>query len=118
MPALKNQQDISRELSKFRTGEMKTLQEIKEILTKHREQLSKKYSVTEIGVFGSCVRGEQAEESDIDILVEFEKPVSLLDLVGVEIYLGELLNQKVDLIPREDLRPELKDKILKETVYL
>jgi uncharacterized protein len=51
-------------------------------------------------------------------VAEFEKPISLLELVRVEIYLREILDAKVDLIPREDIREELKESILKETVQV
>lgn len=97
---------------------MKSLDEIRETLTKHEQELMQKYKMRVIGIFGSYVRGEQKKRSDIDILAEFEEPVSLLDLVGAELYLRKILKTKVDLIPKEDIRPELKDIILKETVYL
>ncbi len=54
----------------------------------------------------------------LDVLVEFDEPVSLLWLVKVENYLSELLGVKVDLVPKKDVRPELKERILKEAVYL
>lgn len=47
---------------------MKTLEEIKEILKKHKEEVSRKYKVSEIGIFGSFVRGDQKKRSDIDVL--------------------------------------------------
>ncbi|MEK6581824.1 MAG: nucleotidyltransferase family protein [Nitrospirota bacterium] len=94
------------------------IESIKTILAGHSNELREKYKIKEIGIFGSYIRGEQKRRSDIDILVEFDEPVSLLDLVGAEIYLSELLNIKVDLVPKRDLRPELKDRILKETVYV
>ena len=95
---------------------MKTLDEIKSILRAHKQELRQKYGIKETGLFGSYARGEQKAASDIDIVVDFEKPVSLLELVRVEIYLSEILNAKVDLIPREDIREELRESILKETV--
>lgn len=97
---------------------MKTLAEIKEILEKHREELRQKYKMRVVGILGSYVKGEHKRGSDIDLLAEFEEPVSLLELVGAEIYLREILKMKVDLIPKEDIRPELKENILKETLHL
>ena len=97
---------------------MKKIDKIKKILSEHRAELRSTYKITEIGIFGSYIRGDQKRKSDIDILVQFDEPVSLLYLVDAEIYLSELLNIKVDLIPKEDLRPELKNRILKETVYV
>jgi len=96
----------------------KSLDEIRNILNKHREELRQKYNITEIGIFGSYVRGEQKKRSDVDILVEIGEPVSLLRFVGIENYLSDLLKTKVDLIPKESIRPELKERILKEAVYL
>jgi predicted nucleotidyltransferase len=97
---------------------MTKIEKIKKIIAEHRDELRREYRIIEIGIFGSYIRGEQKRKSDIDILVKFNEPVSLLDLVGAENYLSELLKIKVDLIPKEDLRPELKDIILKETVYV
>ena len=97
---------------------MKSIEEIKDLLIKHKEKIKKKYKVKEIGVFGSYIKGEQKEKSDLDILVEFEEPVSLLELVRVENYLSELLGIKVDLVPKKDVRPELKERILNGAIYL
>ncbi|HHT9124309.1 MAG TPA: nucleotidyltransferase family protein [Candidatus Brocadiia bacterium] len=97
---------------------MKTLDEIKEIINKHKDVLMYKYGVKIVGIFGSYIRGKQKKKSDIDLLAEFEKPISLLELVGAEIYLSEILETKVDLVPKEDIREELKEEIFKETVYL
>ncbi len=95
---------------------MKTLDEIKQILTKHKKGLEEKYRVIEIGIFGSYVKREQKAASDIDILVEFEKPVSLLNIVSLENYLSDILGIKVDVVPRKNIREELKDSILKEAI--
>jgi len=97
---------------------MKTINEIREILREQKPFLRKRYKVSEIGMFGSYVRGEQNEMSDLDILVEFEEPVSLLDLAGLEIFLSDLLGIKVDVVPKRSIRPELKEIILREAVYL
>ncbi|MDI6603308.1 MAG: nucleotidyltransferase family protein, partial [Patescibacteria group bacterium] len=65
-----------------------TSDEIKQILTEHKEELKEKYGVKEIGIFGSYVRKEQKEESDLDILVEFEEDakIGLLKFVNMENY--------------------------------
>ncbi|MCX5806610.1 MAG: nucleotidyltransferase family protein [Proteobacteria bacterium] len=96
---------------------MKTIDEIKEILVRHKKELRQIHRVKKIGIFGSVVRKEQKRGSDIDLLAEFEEPLSLLDIVGAEIYLRKILKAKVDLIPKEDLRPEIRKRILEETVY-
>jgi predicted nucleotidyltransferase len=95
-----------------------TKTEIIRIIKLHNKELKEKFKVKEVGLFGSYVREEQKEKSDVDVLVEFDEPVSLLWLVKVENYLSEILDKKVDLIPKRDVRPELKEQILKEAVYL
>lgn len=97
---------------------MKTLQEIKDILISNRKRIYSKYHVKEIGIFGSYVRGEQKEDSDVDILVEFEEPVSLLRLVNFENFLQDLTGVKVDVIPKKNIRPELREIILNEVSYI
>jgi predicted nucleotidyltransferase len=98
----------------------RSIEEIKEILKEHKEEVSRKYKVSEIGIFGSFVRGEQKKRSDLDILVEFDEEniPSLLKLIEMERYLQKLLRKKVDLVMKSGIRPELKDIILKEVVYI
>jgi hypothetical protein len=99
---------------------LKTLDEIKEILQAQKPYLAEKYGVTEIGVFGSYVRGEQRPDSDLDILIELEDPprISLLGLVNLENYLSDLLGVKVQTAIKADLKPRLKPYILREVVML
>ncbi|MFX1466824.1 MAG: nucleotidyltransferase family protein [Promethearchaeota archaeon] len=96
------------------------LKEIKEILLRHKENLREKFSVKEIGIFGSYVRGEHKERSDLDILVEFEEEakLSLLDIVSLEIELSDLLGVKVDLVEKKNLKPYIGQRILKEVIYV
>ena len=74
------------------------LKRIINILKEHKEKLKEKYQIKEIGVFGSYVRGEYKEKSDLDILVEFEEDadIDLLKFVNIENYLSDLLDIKVD----------------------
>jgi hypothetical protein len=97
---------------------MKTLTEIRNIVRQQSEILGDKYGVAVVAIFGSYARGEQVEESDLDLLVEFLRPISLLELVGAEIYLSEVLGVKADLVPKRDVRAELRESILKEAVAL
>jgi predicted nucleotidyltransferase len=97
---------------------MKGKEEILKIIREVREDLREQYKVKEIGVFGSVVRAEQKESSDIDVLVEFEDGADLFDLVGLGFFLEEKLNQKIDVVPKRALREELKEGILKEVAYL
>ena len=76
----------------------------------------KKYGVTRAGIFGSVVRGEAREESDIDILVEIESRMSLLDFVGLKLELEEALGKPVDLGEYSEIKPIIKEQILEEEV--
>ncbi len=84
----------------------------------HRQELKDKYKVKNIGIFGSYVRGEHRAKSDLDVLVEYDNPVSLLQIVALENHLTALLGVKVDLVPRRNIRKELKESILKEMVLV
>ena len=97
---------------------MKTLEEIRKVLASHRQELKDKYKVKNIGIFGSYVRGEHRAKSDLDVLVEYDNPVSLLQIVSLENHLTALLGVKVDLVPRRNIRKELKESILKEMVLV
>ena len=94
------------------------LEEIERILAEHKEELYQKYKIKEIGIFGSFARGEQSKESDVDIIVEFEEVPGLIKFIEIEEYLSKLLGRKVDLVRKPAIRKELKDKILKEVVYV
>lgn len=96
---------------------MKTLEEIKNILAKHKAELKQKYKVKKIGIFGSCVRKEK-KVNDIDILVEFEEPIGFFQFMDLEEYLENLLPAKVDLVSKKALKPHIGEHILKETIYL
>ena len=97
---------------------MKTPDQIRRIVREHRNVLADKYGVAVVAMFGSYVRGEQGRNSDLDLLTEILRPVSLLELVGAEIYLSEVLGIKVDLVPARDLRKELRASVLQEALAL
>ena len=93
---------------------MKTLQEIRSILSAHVDELRDRYGITNIAVFGSVARGEATEKSDIDILADVIRPVSLFEIAGAENYLIDLFGCEVDLVLRRSVRPELRERILHE----
>ena len=80
--------------------------------------LSRKFKVKRLGLFGSYVRGQVRQSSDIDILVEFSKGIDLLDFVAMERYLTEQTGVKIDLVSIKALRPEFRSTILNEVVYI
>ena len=95
-----------------------SLDEIKRALRGYKSVLRDKYNVNTIGVFGSCVRDEQAGESDLDILVDFTAPISLFEFIDLEEDLSELLRVKVDLVSRNALKPYIGKRILNEVQML
>jgi hypothetical protein len=97
---------------------MKTLNKIEKILTEYKEKLKREYKIREIGVFGSFVRGEQKKTSDFDILVDFDEVPDLLKFIELERYLEELLKIKVDLVRKQAIRKELKERILNEVINI
>jgi uncharacterized protein len=100
--------------------DMKTLSEIQVLLKEHKPYLQQQYGMRIIGVFGSYVRNEQRPESDIDILIELERPprITLIDLVELEYKLSDLLGVKVDIALKQNLRKRIGKRILDEVVFL
>jgi len=98
---------------------MKNLMEIEDVLEMiNRCDLEKKYGIKHIGVFGSFAKNEQKETSDIDVLVEFEKGAKTFDnYMNLKFFLEELFGRKVDLVIIDALKPDIKDRVLKEVRY-
>lgn len=97
---------------------MKTLSEIKQVLRAQKPYLAEKYGVTEVSIFGSYVRNEQRPDSDLDILIELERPprISLIGLVELEDYLSNVLGLKVDIAIKRSLRKRIGARILYEAI--
>ena len=93
---------------------MKKIDEIKRKIL----PILKRYNVKRAGIFGSIARGEENEESDIDILVEIEGRMSLLDFAGLKIELEEALGKRVDLGEYSTIKPIIKEQILSEEVSI
>jgi hypothetical protein len=79
-------------------------------------RLEERYNVGSLGLFGSYVRGEARPDSDLDVLVTFRKTPSLYGLVELECLLTDELGLKVDLVPRDSLKPYIGARILAEVV--
>ncbi len=77
-----------------------------------------KYQPKMIGIFGSYARGENEQNSDLDILIDFEQPLDLLEIIGLEQELTEKLGIKVDLITLRSLNPQLKEYVEKDLIPL
>ncbi len=78
----------------------------------------KKHDVTHASLFGSIVRGKRSEDSDIDLLIQFEGKKSLLDLSRLKLELQEVLQCEVDLLTYNSINPLLKEQILNEQVEI
>ncbi len=91
---------------------------IQDILRKNKASLHLQYGVSRVGLFGSLVRGEATRSSDVDILVEFDRNISLFDFIQLEDDLRQLLGRKVDLVEKDALKPIIGQYILKEVVYI
>ncbi|MBI5078685.1 nucleotidyltransferase family protein [Candidatus Saganbacteria bacterium] len=97
---------------------MTKFEKIKKTLKEQKEILSREYGISEIGIFGSYVRGDEKKGSDLDLLVRINKRMGLLRFVGIENYLSDLLGVKVDLVMKEVLKPAIGKRILNEVVYV
>ncbi|MCI5120667.1 MAG: DNA polymerase beta [Candidatus Electrothrix sp. AUS4] len=96
----------------------KSLEAVKHCLAKQKSLLKEKYKISRLGIFGSYIRGEQRSGSDVDVLIDYDKAPSLIELIEIENMLSDLLGLKVDLVTRTGLKPQLRRHILEEVVYL
>uniref|UniRef100_B3EM19 DNA polymerase beta domain protein region n=1 Tax=Chlorobium phaeobacteroides (strain BS1) TaxID=331678 RepID=B3EM19_CHLPB len=96
---------------------MKSIDELKEIIAQNRTILEQKYKVKSLAFFGSFVRGDQTDGSDIDVMVEFSEPVGLL-FIHLADYLEEILGMKVDLLTPEAVKLNRKKHIMSELEYV
>ncbi len=97
---------------------MKNFHEIQQTLHEQKPYLAEKYGVKVLGVFGSYVRQEQRPDSDLDLLIELERParISLIGLVELEDYLSQILGVEVDLAIKQNLKKHIGSHILQEVV--
>ena len=93
-----------------------TAEDILGVLRTVKPELAARFKARGLGLFGSVARAEDATSSDVDLLVDFTEGADLFDLVGLALYLEELLGRKVDVVPRHALRPDLRDAVLRELV--
>ena len=90
-----------------------------QILARHLPELRRDFGVSSLSLFGSLARDEAHETSDVDVLVDFDRPVTLFDLVSLQLRLEQLLNvQKVDVIVRDALHASLRENILREAIHV
>jgi hypothetical protein len=90
---------------------IKTLNELKPVIRK-------KYNVKELGIFGSYTRGQEKNDSDLDILVSFEVPIGLFKFLELEEYLSDKLDINVDLVSKKALKPRIGKRILEQVIMV
>ncbi len=99
---------------------MKSLEEAKQQLKNLKPALRNNFSVSTIEIFGSYIRGEQTEKSDLDLLVTFLEPndVDLLKFIELRLFLKDKLGVNVDLIEKDTIKPRIRKRILEEAVQV
>jgi len=81
-------------------------------------RILRKHDVSKAGLFGSYARGEERKDSDVDLLVEIKKDISLFDFAGIKVELEEKLKRSFDLVEYAAIKPALRDRILNEEIRL
>ena len=103
---------------KPRDRKAKDVAYLSKIIRQHLPKLIQNYNISYLGIFGSYIRGEQKEDSDLDILVEFYKEPDLLEFIGLKQELSETLGVEVDHVMKSALKPRIGKKILEEVVQI
>jgi predicted nucleotidyltransferase len=96
---------------------MTELASIKRILTQLKPELKQKYFVNSIGLFGSIVRDDFTDKSDIDIIVDFSKPVGV-EFIELANYIKSKLSKRVDLVSKNGVKPKYFHQIESEIIYV
>jgi predicted nucleotidyltransferase len=96
---------------------MTELSLIKQILTQLKPELTEKYFVNSIGLFGSIVRDDFTDKSDIDIIVDFSRPIGI-EFIDLANYIESKLSKKVDLVSRHGVKPKYYHQIESEIIYV
>jgi predicted nucleotidyltransferase len=96
----------------------RTLDDILERLRRIKPDLETRYPIRELAVFGSYARGEQTEDSDVDVLVDVGRGMSLFDLAGLQMELADALGVPVDVVTKNSLRPTVATQVLSERIVL
>jgi predicted nucleotidyltransferase len=88
------------------------------LLAQSKPALSERFGVTRLALFGSTVRNAARDDSDVDVLVDFDGPATSARYFGVQFYLEDLLGCPVDLVTEKALRAELRPFIEREARYV
>ncbi len=88
------------------------------LLKQNKSVLARECQIKELGIFGSYVRGDQKKNSDVDILVTFNRTPGFFDYLKVENRLSKILKKRVDLVMKGSLKPNIGKNIMREVVYI
>lgn len=99
---------------------MYSQKQILDFISENKQTLSERFHITKIGLFGSFAREEQANDSDIDLVVEFEKGTDNLYDIKIEVrrFFKEKFNLEVDICREKYIKPRYKKRILNEAIYV
>ena len=86
-------------------------------LQKHRETLNN-FGIKSLALFGSTARDEATEDSDLDFLVEFEAEITFDLYMDLKFFLEDLFNKKVDLVIKNDLKPQIQENVISQAIYV
>jgi uncharacterized protein len=95
-----------------------TKENVIQILRSVTEESLIRYKAQIRGIFGSVARGDENENSDIDVLVDFTEKADLFDFVGLAIFLEEKLHRKVDVVPSDTIKSEIRSAVMKDAIYI
>ena len=93
-------------------------EQIYETLQQYLTKLQEKYRVKALGIFGSYVTGKATDDSDLDLLVEFHGDLTFDNYMDLKFFLEDLFDKKIDLVIRDDIKPQIREKVLGETIYV
>ncbi|MBK7883143.1 MAG: nucleotidyltransferase family protein [Chitinophagaceae bacterium] len=97
---------------------MYTLEEIKNILTKVKPELQKKYPLSTLGIFGSYARGDANENSDIDVLVDFNDAIGGMKYISLAHEIEDLFSIKVDVVSKGGIKPKYFKYVSEDLIYV
>jgi uncharacterized protein len=95
---------------------LRTIIELKSEIEVLMPVLKEKFNVDSLEIFGSYARGEQSRRSDLDLLITFSAPYCLWDLLDVKEFISKKLRLKVDLVPKDSIKPMIKKQIIQEAI--
>ncbi len=93
-------------------------EQIYETLQQYLTKLQEQYRVKTLGIFGSYVKGKATDDSDLDLLVEFHGDLTFDNYMDLKFFLEDLFDKKIDLVISDDIKPQIREKVLGETIYV